>query len=201
MALEFAMLEKDPVQTEVLAGQIKILLNESMMSPSVKGELTDHLDRIIEYKTHERNHDIIVLFKEDYLREVYDKEDYIPLFWQFGNDLIAAVTTAMDPKLDLYEWNEFEEQVICMEDSYNNLLRSTPDVDLLLYSPTKIQLHPQYFDAMRRSIIDFINASRSDNWEDNPLDVAAENLYNSYTTYLNFFSSVEWEENDTDLLK
>ncbi|HMQ06833.1 MAG TPA: hypothetical protein PKC30_05995 [Saprospiraceae bacterium] len=201
MELEYAILEKDGSRVRLTADQIKFMLEESMMNATARRNLIDILDKIIIYRNQDRNFDLISIFKLEYLKEVYDKEDYLPLLWQFGNDLVEATTVAMDPKLDLYDWNEFKEIVDCMDGSYQLLSRSSPDMDLLLYSPGKSELHPKYFNDLRTNMERFIKAIQSDDWMVHSLDESARALLESYKKYLLFFSRIEWSEEDVDLLR
>ena len=43
-----------------------------------------------------------------------DYDPYFAFLWRFEEEMYATTQVAIDPMLDLYEWNEFEDMVDCM---------------------------------------------------------------------------------------
>lgn len=117
--------------------------------------------------------------------ELDDEYDpYIFMLWQFEEDMYYASKAAMDPMLDLYEWDEFENMVLCMNENWNRVMYHYPSYETLggddgYYRnqvAKKIILNKQ-IEVFYRSVIDFQT-------EDDFVCVSAFKMREAYKTYL-----------------
>jgi hypothetical protein len=122
MALETSMIDGDRVEQ---IKWIETLKNgfekDSTLAPSQKNDLILKLDRIKKQGYNLNSFEILHHLKQLYLFSSDLSDPYTIALWRYGQDLNRTYKTIKDPKLDLYEWNEFMDQVQCAIESWSFL--------------------------------------------------------------------------------
>lgn len=129
-----------------------------------------------------------------------DYDPYFAFLWRFEEDMHTATGIAMDPKLDLYEWNEFTYAVDCMNDSWTPLKMHFPSPEILNNDPVKYKKQTVHKIYLEKAIDKFNTAVRTADYEQYPLCETAEVVREAYVEYLNtFLESIR--ESDTFLAR
>ena len=121
-------------------------------------------------------------------------EDYDPFFaflWSFEEDMYFTTSIAMDPKLDLYEWNEFQVAVACMNESWKPLQIHRPSAEMLDNDPKKYKNQSVYKIYLEKALEEFNLAVSSADYIQYPLCDAAENVQRAYIDYIKTFIEQE----------
>jgi len=130
-------------------------------------------------------------------------EDYDPYFlflWRFEEDMDAATEVAIDPMLNLYEWNEFNDMVDCMNVSWQSVKMHRPSPDILNNDPEKYKNQSVHKIYLEQSIDNFNMAiSQVDNLQ-YPLCEMAEGVREAYLEYIYTFNMYQIKD-DTFLAK
>ncbi len=130
-------------------------------------------------------------------------DEYDPFFaflWRFEEDMYNTTEVAMDPMLDLYEWNEFEALAECMNDSWQPLKLHRPSAEILDYDPDKFKNQSIYKIYLEKAVEDFNQAVRSADYQQYPLCDVSEEVRKAYVAYIKSFIKGK-VESDTFLAK
>jgi hypothetical protein len=117
-------------------------------------------------------------------------DDYDPYFaylWRFEEEMYATTHVAIDPMLDLQEWNEFDYMVDCMNDAWYPVKLHAPSSEILDHDPEKFKnqtVHKIYLD---NAVEHFNKAVKSADYEKYPLCESAEAVREAYIKYVKTF--------------
>lgn len=116
-----------------------------------------------------------------------DYDPYMAFLWRFEEDMYAATGVAIDPMLDLYEWNEFEVFVACMNESWYAVQHHQPSAALLDHDEAQYKNQSLHKIYLEKAIEDFNISVNEAGSEDFPLCESAESLRDAYTQYIKTF--------------
>ena len=116
-----------------------------------------------------------------------DYDPYFAFLWRFEEDMHYATEIAMDPMLDLYEWNEFTYMVDCMNDSWAPLKMHYPSPEMLNNDPIKYKNQTIHKIYLEKAVDRFNTAVETADYIKYPLCESAEDVRNAYIEYLNSF--------------
>lgn len=140
-------------------------------------------------KNYEKLMDDLRILKASIINMETD-DDYDPYFaflWRFEEEMYATTKVAIDPMLDLYEWNEFEDMVACMNQTWEPIRMHTPSPEILDNDPAKYKNQTVYKIYLENAMKTFNTAVTTNDYENYPLCESAEAVRNAYIDYINTF--------------
>ena len=111
-------------------------------------------------------------------------DPYLGLLWLFEEEMFVATSIAIDPMLKLYEYNEFEGIVNCMNTLWISVKTHQPSIDLVDGDYTRYKNQAIYKIYLGQVIDSFFVAVDSADWEDMPLCESAEHVREAYKNYI-----------------
>lgn len=118
------------------------------------------------------------------------KEDYDPYLyhvWKYEEDMYYTTKAAIDPKLDLYEWCEFEMLVEGMNDDWEMVRLHYPSIDLFGNNHLGYKIQTMAKIHLQESMNQFNTAVRSDDYVKYDLCDHGDALRESYIEYIKTF--------------
>jgi len=119
-----------------------------------------------------------------YLSSDEDYDPYYGFLWRFEEDMFAATEIAADPMLDLYEWNEFQVFVACMNNSWQPLKMHYPSPELLNYDTEKYKAQTMKKIYLEKAVTQFNEIVDHADDDIYPLCDAAQDLREAYKSYI-----------------
>lgn len=120
-----------------------------------------------------------------------DYDPYIYMMWRFEEDMYYVTKAAIDPMLDLYEWEEFVDMKQCMNEKWSMLMQHYPSSETLdgdkSHYRNQISKKIRLDQSMKE--LDYI-VYRYDASDDSLCEVG-ESLRKAYVNYLRSFLMVE----------
>ncbi len=195
MDLELAFYEEDNDQLMKLAGELndqcKEYYNQNPGDTYEESQLYQYLNAIVNTNFDKREKEIMPLIKGEYLEEIYfpsSKSAFLPALWNSGDAMWAVIGTATDPMLDLYEWNEFMEQVDALRKNKEILLAYDIDLELMQFNNKKYVDHASKFNPWMESIDQFFRVISNEEKNLNDIKSAANNMKRTYNQYIMWFT-------------
>jgi len=131
------------------------------------------LDRLRMLKAHFMN-----------LNTVAPVQTYLYDLWKYEEDMYYATKTAMDPMLDLYEWNEFEAMTLCLTESWDRVQLHYPSLELLYEDQLAYKMQTLAKVELQAAMKQFDTAVKNDDYHTDTLAESAAHLRTSYIRYL-----------------
>lgn len=116
-----------------------------------------------------------------------DYDPYFAFLWRFEEEMYATTQVAIDPMLDLYEWNEFDNMVDCMNQVWEPLRLHSPSPEILDHDQEKIKTQTVHKIYLDKSIEHFNKAVKSTDYEVYPICESAEAVREAYIQYIKTF--------------
>ena len=116
-----------------------------------------------------------------------DYDPYFSFLWRFEEEMDAATQIAMDPMLDLLEWNEFTYRVDCMNNSWQSVKMHRPSPEILNHDPEKFKNQSVFKIYLKNAIEEFIKGVELADYEQYPLCELAEEVRKTYIAYIKTF--------------
>lgn len=113
-----------------------------------------------------------------------DTDHYLYHLWQYEEDMYYTTNAAMDPMLNLYEWNEFVQMVACMNDDWELVKRHYPSAELLGNEQIQYKALTKSKINLEESMLRFNHAVDSDNYLKYDLCDHGAALRQTYVEYL-----------------
>ena len=206
--LEIALLQQDHGNIQLLAGEVKALLEDhitkSELEQQVKGDAIRLLDQIQTGYYNPNHFEELTLLKEDLLilfNSNEYKDNHLDALWHFGNALLTATSTARDPLMDLYEWNEFELQIQMLKDAWEIVEKQDPSMALLRYNSQKKDKRVELFDQLNIALQEFEKVVADGFSPTETLCEKADELRKHYLEYLELLTAVDSEDVRDEALK
>jgi len=127
------------------------------------------------------------------LQTEVDYDPYMFLIWRFEEEMYYTTKAAMDPKLDLYEWGEFQMMVDCMNEDWTSVRLHYPSVDLFDDNELSYKIQTTAKIQLQESLDRFNQAVDSDDHITYVLCDHGEQLRTSYIRYIKTFVDQEDE--------
>lgn len=197
LSMEYALLTKKHKQAIVHANSLDELLknNYNLYCPNESDQIdgarmTNHIlkENIANANTKDLLDDLRVLKATIINLETDDDYDpYFAFLWRFEEEMFAATKVAIDPMLDLYEWNEFEDMVYCMNQSWEPVRLHFPSPKFLDYDTAKYKNQTVYKIYLENALEQFNKSVNSDDYEKYPICESAEAVRSAYLDYIKTF--------------
>ncbi|MDF1698797.1 MAG: hypothetical protein P1U56_23285 [Saprospiraceae bacterium] len=197
LGVEYALLTQDHTEAVLHINSLDDLLKESynLFCPEESAQLDGARlnnqilkQNILGKKTSSLFDDLRILKAS--IINLQTDDDYDPYFaflWRFEEEMDYTTTIAMDPLLDLYEWNEFEDMVACMNQTWQPVRNHSPSPAALNYDPLLYKNQTVYKIYLENAVANFIKAVESNDYENFPLCENAEALRTAYIEYIKTF--------------
>ncbi len=124
-------------------------------------------------------------------RDSYDP--YLYQLWRFEEEMYYTTKAAMDPKLDLYEWGEFQMMVDCMNEDWQLVNLHYPSIELFGKNELGYKIQTMAKIHLQKSIEELNEAVRSDDYINYDLCNYATILREKYINYIKTFIAQEEE--------
>jgi len=198
LRMEYAILTDDHAKLIEHSNNLDMLLknNYNLFCPEESSQIDGArmTNKILAQHTQtEKKHillDDLRILKGTIVHLVSD-EDYDPYFaflWRFEEDMYLSTMIAMDPMLDLYEWNEFQAAVECMNDSWRPVQLHFPSAEMLDNNPLKYKNQSVFKIYLEKALDEFNLAVSTADYEKYPLCESAEEVQKAYIAYIKTFT-------------
>ena len=124
-------------------------------------------------------------------RDEYDP--YLYQLWRFEEQMYYTTKAAMDPKLDLYEWGEFQMMIDCMNEDWQLVNLHYPSIELFGNNELGYKIQTMAKIHLQKSIDEFNKAIQSDDYINYDLCSYATSLREKYINYIKTFIAQEEE--------
>jgi len=197
LSIEYALLSEDYNQALEHSSNLDEILKNgyNLFCPSESAQidgarltnqiLVQHINKL---KTNDLLDDLRIL--KGTIISLETDDDYDPYFaflWRFEEDMYTTTQVAMDPMLDLFEWNEFNNMVACMKDSWQPLKMHFPSSEMLNNDPVKFKNQSVYKIYLEKAVNNFNQAVESADYQNYPLCDAAKQVRVAYKAYISTF--------------
>lgn len=118
------------------------------------------------------------------LQTEVDYDPYLFLIWRFEEEMYYTTKAAMDPKLDLYEWGEFQMMVDCMNDNWTSVRLHYPSIDLFAGNELSYKIQTTAKIQLQTTLDEFNKAVDSDDYITYVLCDHGEQLREGYIRYI-----------------
>ena len=109
---------------------------------------------------------------------------FLLYLWDFEKQMHATTKAALDPKLDLYEWNEFVQLTECLSEAWQILNHHFPTPETLGYDAQKLKTQTLAKDDLEKALKKFASTVYKSNTRSEYLESVALNLREIYTAYI-----------------
>lgn len=116
-----------------------------------------------------------------------DHDPYLYQLWRYEEEMYYTTKAAMDPKLDLYEWGEFQMMVDCMNENWYMVNLHYPSIELFGNNKLGYKIQTTAKIHLQKSMDQFNIAVQSDDYQKYDLCNHGMLLRESYIKYINTF--------------
>lgn len=109
---------------------------------------------------------------------------FLLYLWDFEKQMHANTKAALDPKLDLYEWNEFIQLTECLSEAWSILNHHFPTPETLGYDALKLKSQTLAKDDLGKALKIFTSTVYKSNTRSEYLESVTLNLREIYTAYI-----------------
>ena len=109
---------------------------------------------------------------------------FLLYLWDFEKQMHTVTKAALDPKLDLYEWNEFVQLTECLSEAWSILNHHFPTPETLSFDALKLKTQTIAKDDLGKALNKFASTVDRSNTRSEHLESAALNLRKVYTAYI-----------------
>jgi len=150
-----------------------ISVSQNILDKSTIAGLDYQLDQLRLFKRHIYNMDT-------------DSEiDFFVLYlWHYEEQMYHSTKAAIDPKLDLYEWEEFVDEVSCLSESWDILNHHYPAPRTLDYDQLKYKNQVVVKEELKKATLAFTTLVTYGQADQNVVRYSAEYLRKKYIEYL-----------------
>lgn len=127
--------------------------------------------------------------KVEYSNLQYSSFDdpYISKLWQLERDMYPTTKAAIDPMLDLYEWQEFVDILNCMNESWESIKDEAPKKSTFHNDTHWYEAQIDGKKRLEKAIVNINIAANSDDYINHSLCDAGVELRESYINYIALF--------------
>lgn len=194
IATEYAIYQKDDKDTQLqLAKTLKLLNeNEQLFCPHQNIEINASkaitTDLMASVHTKDQNDELNMLrILKRYIFNLHTTSEldlYLLYLWEFEKQMYTTSKASIDPKLDLFEWNEFVQLTDCLSESWSILDHHFPTPETLGYNVLKFKTQTLAKDDLGKALNQFTTIIYTSNAQSADLAISALNLRIHYIEYI-----------------